>query len=403
MKTIKYINFICLLFCASIIVHAQTEEQILTAWEQGNYVQLLTYHATADSSLLPIIEDALSLVQPDLTRLEFDELKELRSLCVNDSLAMNLLTPVYNSKKRQIIAILYTSNSEDILSYLQKHPAHEGLLYGTLEECIYESLKSIPVSELLMLKDAFPKMQSIKTEISTRDNEIKSIVKANTSNFVENEFANLYRLQYVISRKAHAYLYARYKKICYEYAAIEDFSDDPEIMERQFAEIAKRNLSSDDLRQYLQLEVNAYCEATNLGRSAMAKTMSQKKYYPMQITMPQIKIGYISDKTILELIPQAKQEYADDRETIDNVAGVAKWFAGGLLGRLVVEGGKMFADYLVGSSLSDKIINARLAYLESCYLSLISNLERQIRIIENDIDKQAINNEQQFTKYVRGK
>lgn len=403
MKTNRFYLVIGFLFGISTFTSAQTESQIITAWEQENYATLLQCHATADSSLLPMIEDALVLVKPNLEKLSYDQLDSLRVQCTDDSLALNLLIPAYNASKRQIIAQLYSLNSEEVLEYLQRHPSHKNVLYGTFEECVYESLPSISLPELIMLNKAFPEMQPVKETMSGRGKELKDLMKDNIQNFTQNEAYSLYRLQYVITRKAHAYLYARYENICYQYAAIENIPDDPSALEKQFAGIVKQNLSSDDLRNYLQLEVNAYCDAVNAGRAELCKVMGLKQYTPMKITVPQIKIGYKSDKTILERIPQAKADYADNRENINEAANIAGWFTSGLMGRLLVKGGKMMADRWAGSNLADKIIYARLAYLESCYLSLSQNMERQIRIVENDVNEQMNNNEKKFVEYVKNK
>lgn len=103
-------------------MYAQTEEQVLIAWQQKDYAQLIKYHALADSSLLPLIEDAIALVTPNIEQMDFNQIDSLRELCINDPLAMNLLTPVYNKKKCQILALLYTMNSEELLKYLQQNP-----------------------------------------------------------------------------------------------------------------------------------------------------------------------------------------------------------------------------------------------------------------------------------------
>ena len=88
----KLKNF-CLIVCAVcgiFTTNAQTEDQIFEAWKDGNYVRLLEYHVTADSSLLPIIEDALALVHPNLDQLNYDQLEEINRKSANDSLVINL-------------------------------------------------------------------------------------------------------------------------------------------------------------------------------------------------------------------------------------------------------------------------------------------------------------------------
>ena len=393
--------YICLV--SSISMYAQTEEQVLIAWQQKDYAQLIKYHALADSSLLPLIEDAIALVTPNIEQMDFNQIDSLRELCINDPLAMNLLTPVYNKKKCQILALLYTMNSEELLKYLQQNPSHQEILYGAFEECVYDALHSIPLSELLMLHNTVPSLQvqAVHEEINNRTDELKSVLKANIHNFIQHEYANLYRLQYVVTRKTHAYLYARYSNVCYQYAAVENLPEDTKEMEKQFAEIVKQYFSSDDLQQYLQLEVDAYCETVNASRIQFCKCMGLEQYLPMKIVVPQIKIGYKSEKTILDRIPQAKEDYANKRESIDNAANVANWFTGGIGGWLLVKGGKMLAERWAGSSLSEKIIYTRLSYLESCYNSLLNNFEMQIVKITNDINEQVLNNEVKFIEYVK--
>lgn len=406
-STMKLKNF-CLIVCAVcgiFTTNAQTEDQIFEAWKDGNYVRLLEYHVTADSSLLPIIEDALALVHPNLEQLNYDQLEEINRKSANDSLVINLLTDVLNKKKRQIIAQLYSFNGKELLAYLQKNPSHQDILYGTFKECVFESLDSVPLAELMMLQDVITDsdMQALNNELSTRAKERKDIMKGNMPNFIQNEALNLYRLQYVISRKTHTYIYKSFENICYQYAALEEFSDDPAVIERQFASIVKQNLSSDQLRQYLQLEADAYCEAVNAGRSRFSQVMGLKQFTPMRLTIPQLKMGYVSDKDILERIQQAKENYQRSRENIDDAASVASWFAGGLFGRLMVRGGKMLAERWAGSNLSEDIIYTRLAYMESCYVSLLKSMEKQIATISNDLREQTTTNEQQFIDYVKNK
>ena len=406
-STMKLKNF-CLIVCAVcgiFTTNAQTEDQIFEAWKDGNYVRLLEYHVTADSSLLPIIEDALALVHPNLEQLNYDQLEEINRKSANDSLVINLLTDVLNKKKRQLIAQLYSFNGKELLAYLQKNPSHQDILYGTFKECVFESLDSVPLAELMMLQDVITDsdMQALNNELSTRAKERKDIMKGNMPNFIQNEALNLYRLQYVISRKTHTYIYKSFENICYQYAALEEFSDDPAVIERQFASIVKQNLSSDQLRQYLQLEADAYCEAVNKGRSGFSQVMGLQQFIPMRMTIPQLKMGYVSDKDILERIQQAKENYQRSRENIDDAASVANWFAGGLFGRLMVRGGKMLAERWAGSNLSEDIIYTRLAYMESCYVSLLKSIEKQIVTINNDLREQTITNEQQFIDYVKNK
>lgn len=405
MKLKYFCLIICMVYGVSI-TNAQTEEQVLEAWKDGNYMRLLEYHITADPSLLPIIEDALALVPSNLDQLEYDILEEINRKSANDSLVMNLLTPVLNNKKRQIIAQLYTLNSKELLAYLQQNPNHKEILFGTFKECIFESLNSIPLAELRVLRDVIPSpdIQVLNDELKTRSKEMKDIMKGNMPNYIQNEALNLYRIQYVISRKTHSYIYKSFENICYQYAALEDFSDDPIVMEKQFASIVKQNLSSDELQQYLQLEVDAYCESINIGRSKLSQAMGLNQYLPMHLTVPQVKMGYVSDKNILERIQNAKENYKQKRENIDNAASVAGWFtSGSILGRLIVQGGKKLAERWAGSDLSKDIIYIHLAYVESCYASLLKNIEMQIVTINDDLKEQTLTNEQKFIEYVKNK
>lgn len=402
---LKHFSLIACAILVFPIANAQTEDQVLEAWKDGNYTRLLEYHTTADSSLLPMIEDALVLVPSNLEQLDYSRLENLYNNSTNDSLVMNLIVPVFNDKKRQIIAQLYTLNGKELLAYIQQNPSHQEILFGTFQDCIFESLKSIPLAEVIMLMDVIPapQVQTLNEELKTRQQEIKDTMKSNLPNYIQNEALNIYRIQYVLSRKTYAYIYKSFENICYQYAALEDFSDDPAVMEKQFASIVKQNLSSEELRQYLQLEADAYCEAVNIGRSTFCQTMGLKQYIPMRMTIPQLKIGFVSDKTILERIKRAKENYERTREDIDDAANVAGWFTSGLLGRLMVRGGKMLAERWAGSNLSEDIIYTRLAYMEACYASLLNSIEKQIKDINKGISDQTKTNEQQFIEYVKSK
>ena len=105
---LKHFSLIACAILVFPIANAQTEDQVLEAWKDGNYTRLLEYHTTADSSLLPMIEDALVLVPSNLEQLDYSRLENLYNNSTNDSLVMNLIVPVFNDKKRQIIAQLYT-------------------------------------------------------------------------------------------------------------------------------------------------------------------------------------------------------------------------------------------------------------------------------------------------------
>lgn len=393
-KLLLLVAFLC--FSSAILGQKSDTDIIYDAWCNNDVARLAEIHAQCSDAECRIrVQDALATIPDEIyTALTYESLLSIIGKCGHDSIMLRMFNPLLAYQEEYILLQMCSITPKGLLKYVEDYPRRKKLVYDVLGASIVANQSELSVQELLYIHYRLPDLcpQPIEDEIATRDEEIQRIVRMNHCVYLSEESKQADLLYYVLERKAYAYLFMKYEEVCYMYAQVADVPNSVNEMERQYNSIISQCLNSQDLQSYLQLEADGFCEVINIARKNYCRTAGIKQYVPLKIVVPPISFKYYSDREILSKIPEAREQYANDRETVNTVSNVA----GFLFGGLAKYASKGLFDYMAGSSLSDNIIAARLMYVDNVFTSMQSCVTQEINQMITTISEQVRKNEDFF-------
>lgn len=380
---------------------AELSSDVYHSWERKDILHLVSLHSKYPHLRVSIQDVFAQLSDDDYKNLTYEDLNAIMRNSTGNPIMEQFFGPMLADREYQILTELCDMSINDLKSYIETYPQRKKFIYDVLGASIVAQKHNLSVQELLYLQYKFPTLESIviQQEIGTRGTEIQKIIRNNIDSYITQEQKQTELFYYVLERKTYAYICNKYEQVCYQYACIAEVPNTTEEIESQFRNIFSQCLKSNELREYLQLEADAYCEHINAARKAYCISAGISKFTPLQITVPDIPFTFFSDQEIISKIPQAREDYIDNRQTVNKASKVARFFMGGLT-TMVAKG---VADYLVGSNLSSKIINARLKYVDEAFVSLQRRVIDNTVVVKENIGEQIHSNEVQFKKVIKGK
>lgn len=392
---------LALFFHIGIRAFAQFSKEVYQYWKDGKIKDLVQLYEE-NPQLRSSIADALTMTDDFVyNKLTYEDLQEILLLCKGDSTLTHYFNPLLARQEYLIIKELCVMTPDIFLSYVKKYPQRKQLLYETLGANIVAQRHNLSVAELLFVQHKIPDLQPqvMANEIASRGAEMQKIIRDSIDNYMQVEQMQSDLFYYVLERKTYTYVCVKYEQVCYRYANIADVPNSTDEIEEQFMAIVRQCFNGKELQEYLQLEADAYCEHINAARKNYCRSAGVNKYLPLKLSVPEITFSFYSDREILAKIPKARTDYTENRETVSQIAGVAGFIFGGIT-TLIAKG---VADYLVGDNLTDKIINARLQYVDEAFTSLQERAISDTEVIIEDIQKQIENNEHKFSKVIKSR
>ena len=385
---------LALMFFTSSMMCAQINNDVYQCWKNKDIEGLVSLYGN-HPQLRSSIQDVLAmLADADYSSLSYEDLISIKNHYKNDSIMSQFFNPMLAEREYEIITELCSMNPQDFNTYIEEHPQRKALLYDALGTSIVAQKHNLSVQELLYIQYSLPLLEPtiIEKEISERGTEIQKIIREHLEDYVRLEHEQSKLFFYVLERKVYTYVCLKYEQVCYQYATISDVPNTTDAIETQFQSIFQQCFQSKELQEYLQLEANAYCEHINSARNKYCKSAGINKYLPLQLSVPEIQFAFFSDRDIISKIPQAREDYKENRETVNSVSSVAGFLFGGLT-KIIAKG---IGDYLVGDNLTDKIINARLQYVDEAFISMQNDVIESTANIKENLNEQFITNENKF-------
>lgn len=395
----KILIFTVSLLCYFVVGAEEVwDSDVFALWSNRDISGLVVNLSHHPENRTDIIDALILLDDQEFEKLSYEQLNTIINYCKNDSVVCPMFIPFQQKRFAELVSDISKQTPKELVQYAKKYPTLASDVYNLLGSAIVANKKNIKLQELLYLQYQFPTLmeKEVEKEVKTRNKELQNILWFNANKYFAAEKEQSELLLYVLERKVYSYLYLKYSLICYEYAQIGDVPNDVNSIEREFDKIVKKNIRSNELMNYLQLEADAYCDVINQTRKGYCVSAGIPKYVQLDVSVPPLSFKYFSDRDLLAKIPQARKDYLENREDASTVADVAGFFFGSFA-KLVVNG---VGDYLVADNLADKIINARLLYVDEVFNSMHEYIEKEVDTMIMDVITQISNNERSYVESI---
>lgn len=319
----------------------------------------------------------------NLNDYSYEQLKSWQPIS-QSSVLNDIIAQAIEVKKINILNEIRTLTAEEFAAYKLAFPEREEILSQYTQNVLIPNISDLSLKELIYIDDYFSEdfHKHVVQEISGRDDEIKTVLIKNLSDYNKFEKLLAERLKYLIENNIWTCFVEGHKQLNSAYAQIGIVPDNPYSAAEQYQRLVHICFPTHKIREILQNEVDKFCYEINNARIEYHKVSGKKDFKKMAYKVPELRLN--SDVSVDPLmgISEARERFIRNREDISTGTSVLGWIFGGVVG-LVAKG---IGDWMAIDGLVESEFDSRKRYMEDVQQRLLNSFANYSNTVISGID-----------------